>query len=165
MILAQNEMLDGKIDLTGNMKDPNIECVYIDGQKVWPPKYSLGLEYSYNGDTNSWGVSGLGTCTDSDIVIPEQHVGLNGNTMYAASVTTINNEAFDARKCSKCNDLTSVVIPDSVTSIGASAFYNCSNLTSIKIGDNVTSVGDYAFYGCSNLKSVAIPDEVTNIGE
>ena len=75
------------------------------------------------------------------------------------SVTTIGDSAFWG-----CNSLTSVTIPDSVTSIGNSAFYFCDSLTSVAIGNSVTSIGDYAFYYCSSLTSVTIPDSVTEIG-
>ena len=51
-----------------------------------------------------------------------------------------------------------VTIPDSVTSIGAYAFYNCSGLTSVTIPNSVTSIGTYAFYGCSGLTSVHVAD-------
>jgi len=60
--------------------------------------------------------------------------------------------------------LTSVTIPNSVTSIGGCAFEGCSNLTSVTIPDSVTSIGDYAFEGCSSLTSVTIPNSVTSIG-
>ncbi|MBO4572489.1 MAG: leucine-rich repeat protein [Clostridia bacterium] len=75
------------------------------------------------------------------------------------SVTSIGDYAF-----MWCNSLTSVIIPDSVTSIGERAFYGCSSLTSVTIGDGVTSIGERAFYGCSSLTSVTIPDSVTSIG-
>ena len=64
-----------------------------------------------------------------------------------------------------CYSLTSVVIGDSVTSIGKRVFYNCSSLTSVAIGDSVTSIGEYAFVDCDNLTSVVIGDSVTSIGE
>ncbi len=60
--------------------------------------------------------------------------------------------------------LTTYAIPDSVTSIGESAFYGCSSLVSVTIPDSVTSIGESAFYGCSSLVSVTIPDSVTSIG-
>ena len=75
------------------------------------------------------------------------------------SVTSIGNYAFDG-----CSGLTSVTIPYSVTSIGGSAFSGCSNLTTITIPDSVTSIGNYAFSGCSGLTSVIIPNNVTSIG-
>ena len=60
-------------------------------------------------------------------------------------------------------NLTSIIIPNSITSIGDSVFYNCSNLSSIVIGSGVTSIGIYAFYNCSSLTSIVIPDSVTSI--
>ncbi len=62
------------------------------------------------------------------------------------------------------NSITSVTIPNSVTSIGNSAFYQCRGLTSVTIGNGVTSIGDYAFYYCTGLTSVTIGNSVTNIG-
>ena len=55
-------------------------------------------------------------------------------------------------------DIKSVVIPDSVTSIGSCAFYGCSRLTSVTIGNGVQSIGSYAFRGCSGLTGVYITD-------
>ena len=57
--------------------------------------------------------------------------------------------AFDG-----CTSLSSVTIPDSVTSIGRSAFYRCTSLTSVTIGDGVTSIGRDAFSWCDSLSSV-----------
>ena len=66
---------------------------------------------------------------------------------------------------SGCSGLTSVIIPNSVTSIGGCAFSGCSGLTSVTIPSSVTSIGGYAFSGCSGLTSVTIPESVTTIGE
>lgn len=64
-----------------------------------------------------------------------------------------------------CSGLTSVTIPDRVTSIGDYAFYECIRLTSVTIGKGVRSIGDYAFYNCTSLTIIPIPDGVTSIGE
>jgi hypothetical protein len=50
--------------------------------------------------------------------------------------------------------LTSITIPNSVTSIGLAAFYYCTGLTSITIGNSVTSIGWAAFSGCENIKEI-----------
>ena len=73
-------------------------------------------------------------------------------------VTSIGRCAFYG-----CSSLANIEIPDSVISIGYSAFYACNNLTSITIPDSVKSIGDCAFYACSNLTSITIPDSVTSI--
>ena len=82
-----------------------------------------------------------------------------GTVIIPDSVTSIGNYAFDNR-----HEVTSINIPDSVTEIGHNAFYNCDGLTSITIGSGVTSIGDEAFLECAGLMSVTIPDSVTEIG-
>ena len=64
---------------------------------------------------------------------------------------------------SENHKITSVVVPNCVTSIGSYAFSDCSSLTSITIPDSVTSIGDSAFESCSSLTSITIPDSVTRI--
>jgi len=75
------------------------------------------------------------------------------------SVTSIGNEAFNW-----CSGLTSVTIPNSVTSIGNYAFNGCSSLTFVIIPNSVTTIGNNAFSGCSGLTSINIPSSVTSIG-
>lgn len=56
-----------------------------------------------------------------------------------------------------------IVIPDSVTEIGAYAFSGCSGLTNVTISDNVTVISESTFSGCSGLTSIIIPESVTEI--
>ena len=62
------------------------------------------------------------------------------------------------------SSIRTVVIEDSVTTIGDKAFYDCTSLTTVTIPDSVTTIGDYAFFSCTRLTEVAIPDSVTTIG-
>ena len=75
-------------------------------------------------------------------------------------VTSIGNYAF-----SNCYSLSSITIPNGVTSIGSNAFYDCYSLWSITISNGMTSIRNYAFQYCSSLSSIIIPNGVTSIGK
>ena len=75
------------------------------------------------------------------------------------NLTTINNSAF-----SYCSGLTSVTIGEGVTTIGEKAFFNCTSLTDITIPNSIITIGDWAFHYCLSLTSLTIPDNVTSIG-
>lgn len=114
-----------------------------------------GIYYLLNGNkaivtNHAYGNTGY----NGHIIIPESLV-YNGNTY---NVTSIDEKAFF-----DCKGLESVIIPNSVTSIGSNAFYGC-DLKSVIIPNNVTSIGSGAFAGCHNLTSITIPDGVSNIG-
>lgn len=118
--------------------------------------------YSYNPDRiPTYDVLKEIVITGGDSIEDEAFAGFSSLTSISIpdSITSIGSSAF-----SGCNSLTSITIPDSVTSIGDYAFSGCASLTSITIPDSVTSVGDYAFQRCTSLTSATIPDSVTGIG-
>lgn len=136
---------------------------------------SSGLNFTLNSDGNSYSVTGIGTCTDTDIVIPSTYNGLpvtriandafNNSQSFTSvnipdTVTSIGERAF-----AWCQSLTSVNIPDSVTSIGEGAFGECLLLSNIFIPESITSIGDSTFYACQSLTSITIPNGVTSIGQ
>jgi hypothetical protein len=63
-----------------------------------------------------------------------------------------------------CTSLTSITLPEGLTTIEWGSFYECSSLTSITIPNSITSIEREVFYGCSSLVSISIPEGVTNIG-
>ncbi|MCI7769973.1 MAG: leucine-rich repeat domain-containing protein [Christensenellaceae bacterium] len=139
-----------------NVKSDYAEHTFADGKcmvcQIDEVSQTQGLAYTLNNDKKSYTVTGIGTATDVDLIIPSSYNGF--------PVTGIDSWAFF-----NCDSLTSVAIPESVTSIGQQAFYGCRSLTSVTIGNGVTLIGDYAFGYCSSLTSVTIPDSVTSIGQ
>ena len=81
------------------------------------------------------------------------------NTTIPNSVKSIGESAFE-----KCYSLTSITIPEGVTSIGRRAFSDCNRLTTINIPNSVTSIGERAFLWCFALDYITIPDSVKIIG-
>lgn len=139
--------------------------------KVAPP--SQGLRYEINEDGETCTITGIGTCSDRELVIPTiidgykvTRIGdeafeeeLFTSIIISDSVTTIGDNAF-----SYCVSLTSVKIGDSVTTIGAGAFRHCRRITVLEMGNSVTTIGDSAFNSCSGIVSLDIPDSVVTIG-
>ena len=118
------------------------------------------------------------TTTDSEFTFTElgnnqwSIAKYNGNRAYVkipsmhngGAVVAIGDEAFGDDTTMNLK-LKSVVIPDSVTTIGEYAFYSCMGLTSVEIPDSVTTIGEGAFGGCIGLTSITVGRSVTAIGE
>ena len=90
-----------------------------------------------------------------DIVIPKS-ISYDGNNYVVIRAT---NGAFQN------TDITSIILPNSITSLGNSCFKYCHNLTSVKLPDNITVLGDEAFCTCDKLSSVKLPTTLTSLGK
>ena len=139
---------------------------------VW--EYSEGLELVLSNDKTYYSVVGIGSCTDTKLILPNGYKGkpvssigdyafhnCTGltNITISNSVTNVGTGVF-----SGCTGLTSIVIPNNVTSVGYEMFSFCTGLTSVTIADGVTNIDTCAFYKCTGLMSITIPDSVTSIG-
>lgn len=110
---------------------------------------SEGLEFDYNSDETGYVVTGIGTCSDTEVIIPATHNGL--------PVTEIGNDAFSMA------EITSVYIPASVKKIAESAFEYCYNLQTVNVAQGLEYIDRYAFVDCISLKSINFPEGLTNI--
>jgi hypothetical protein len=64
-----------------------------------------------------------------------------------------------------CVSLSSIILPDGVTTIGRYAFKGCDSLTSIILPDGVTTIGECAFFGCYSISSLILPDSAIEIAD
>ena len=95
-----------------------------------------------------------------NVVIPDT-VSYNDTTYNVTELKVVGYYGtFD-----NCTGLTSVIIPNSVTTIGEYAFNNCTGLTSVTIPASVTTICEGVFKSCTGLTSVTIPNSVTTIGD
>lgn len=176
---------DGLVGLTGRYDSSTstftIEAEYVSGMKfyeTWVKDNQVvtidGFNYKFGEDNT---VSLRKGNYKGDIEIPSQ-VTYDGktysvNSIDAAfngcvgltsvnipnSVTTIGSGAFK-----ECKDLKTVIIPNSVTSIDR-AFSYCSSLLDLTIPNSVISIGDNAFEGCTGLKTITLSNNLTSIGK
>ena len=107
-------------------------------------------------------VTSIGDRAFSDCSSLTSMVVAEGNTVYYSRDNC--NAIIETATNTLIAGCQNTIIPNSVTSIGSSAFYGCSSLTSITIPNSVTSIGFEAFRGCSSLTSITIPNSVTIIG-
>ena len=144
-------------DLSDSNYSFKLNAHYKDGKTVW-------FSWSLNNDgvltISGQGVVPFGPQSaweDATSVIVEE--GITGFRSYYYS----DNTGFSNSSYQYTQNITSVTLPSTLTSIPDYCFYGCTSLEEIDIPDNVTSIGAYAFRGCSNLASITIPRNVTSL--
>lgn len=159
-----------------NAFDP---CVNLGGILVSNNDYYLAFDYVHNNigdlyrkDPNVEGGYILVKCASltEEYVVPTITVEHEDGSQ---ETSTVNVTAIEDYAFSGCSNLTEVVIPASVKSIGAHAFENCEKLAKVTFATvtenevtktNVVSIGDYAFAGCTALNEIVLPASVTEVG-
>jgi len=142
---------DGNTD-GGNTDTGGTDGGNTDGGSTEPAYFTEGLSFTVL-QNGTCVLTGAGTATDADVVIPAEHEG--------KPVVAIGNSVFGRYK-----GLKSVTIPASVKEIRKTAFSDCETLESVTIaeGSVLESIGEDAFYYCSELKSITLPATVKTIG-
>ena len=115
-----------------------------------PPQPKQYFEYKLAYDGKSYAITGIGTVTNENIVIPSTYNGL--------PVTTIADEAFY-----NCSSIKSVIISEGITEIGIAAFSNCFSLENITIPKGVDHINSYTLGGCCNLTNITLSESLTTI--
>jgi hypothetical protein len=118
-------------------------------EEAIPVIVSHGLSYSVNKDGITCTIKGLGTCTDTNIIIP--------HTIDGYRVVAIADAAF-----SQASHIVEIVIPDTVLSIGSLAFRGCA-ISEIVIPDSVTEIGTNIFLECGQLERIVLGSGLTSL--
>lgn len=110
------------------------------------------------------GTRAFGYCTAlKSIVIPDTITDFNSAAFYESSNIVSATFPCDIAWCIPKDSLTTAIVTNG-DNLPSSAFSGGSLLTSVTLPDSLTSIGDHAFSSCNNLKAIDIPDNVTSIG-
>lgn len=171
---------NSKVSTNAIRNNKAVKAIYAKEQEqeavcVWGVNLNI-VPFTYTKSETSITITGLkGGVKMEHLRVPEtiEELPVEGITYSAFEKITIfksiklpNTLTFiGAYAFYMCTGLTSLTIGNSATSIGDSAFRKCTSLTSATIGNGVTDIGKRAFYDCSSLTSIIIPNSVTSISE
>ncbi|MBQ8495923.1 MAG: leucine-rich repeat protein [Clostridia bacterium] len=139
------------------------------------PTPAHDLAFTLSKDGTYYIVSGIGDCTEKDLVIPAFHnelpvLEIADNAFYGChtlitlkledGIARIGNGAFRS-----CIYLISIELPPSITKIGESAFRSCMAISGVSLPNSLTALEDYVFADCTALETVSLPDGLISIGD
>lgn len=143
----------------GNIQSPGYMKLEVWGDDVGDDELlipSEGLSFAFNTGGNYYTLNGKGRCEDSDIVIPSVY---NDGTNGEHPVQVIDNNFL-----SNDTEVTSVYIPNGITTISGTCFQNCSKLERVVFGTGVTQLQMGLLSGCSSLKEVIFSASLEKVG-
>ena len=125
------------------------------------------LDYLLSEDETYYIVTGMGSYTDAQLIIPDTYNNLPVKEIGSAAfynetnITSLtlgrNIETIGVNAFYSCVKISSLTLPDSLKTIGDSAFYNCYGLKNIILGGEITSIGKNVFGSCTGLTSITVP--------
>ncbi len=147
-----------------NYAAANVTVFYLEGTTGWTnPWYGLPavpltptIPYTFTTNNGAIIITSY-TGTNSVVTIPDT---ING--LPVTSIGGINGDGGFVGAF-QYGSVTSVTLPNSVTNLGAKAFFLCGSLTNVAFGTGVTSIGTDAFGGCSGLTSITLPASLTSL--
>ena len=140
----------------GAYKVANYWSTYADRIQAVHPGRVVLYTSTTSSDINTYNLGGFGN--DVSIVSKTYASGI-GTLVCDNDITTFGNVFANVE------ELASIVIPGTVTTIGTEAFSNCTGLQDITLPESLTTIGNYAFNRCTGLTSLIIPKNVTDIGK
>ena len=163
LICQSSKAYDFKVDgiyYQYNAKDITVSVTFGDNYYQTP-----GQDPYY--DTYKGSISVPSEITYNGRILPVKGIAdrafYNCNNLSSISlpntITSIGSSAFEG-----CTNLSSISLPTTITSIGSNAFKDCVSLCSIAIPDNVSVIENCTFYGCTHLSSISLPNTMTSIG-
>lgn len=167
-ILLNIQALESEIE--DSIQELTAVKVENDWLKSFVANGTVGLAYESNG--TAWTCTGVGTATDTDIVISSHICGLPVKIAMSAfeknkSLTRviISNGAISIgdRAFLQCSNLAEILIPDSIVEAGVSCFNSCNSLTNVVVGSGLTTIPDTFFSSCRVLASVQIKGDVSKM--
>ena len=147
---AGTEAQWAQITIAENNEPLTNATLHFESQMPAEPEQTDESLYEYTVENDQATIIGVTSIPSGEIIIPD--------TLGGYPVTGIADFVFD-----HCDAITSVTIPDSVQTIGWSAFGSCTGLTTLTLGSGLTTIAGGAFSGCESLQSVTIPASVFSI--
>jgi hypothetical protein len=166
--VGQNFFTDSGVEYTVTSEDGSATKTYIAKATLIVSGVTGACTWTLSHDRDTLTISGNGTMANysgaNDLPPWDRHNSSIKVIIINEGVTAIGDRAFmGSPDVDMYNNITSVTVPNSVTTIGYAAFAYWGRLSSVTLGNMLTTIGEFAFYSCHDLTSITIPNSVKTI--